>query len=199
MEVIKEFELTNEKIREAGSKVFGAVGWTLMFSLKALLALIVGVIAWAFYVSWDVDRWDAKIEALCAANGGRDVATKVYETVMAPETKEYFRRLNPPGSFHIPERSKGQSFGAAYPYVMETRVEEVLHHENPSVVRFTSKVIRVEDGKVLAERGGYQRAGGGVPGIDPGEIRVCPKMTEMDRLELRVFRNHPEYSKWESK
>ncbi len=45
---------------------------------------------YAAYLEWDVKRWDAKIDALCAANGGKDVATRVYETAVAPETVEYF-------------------------------------------------------------------------------------------------------------
>ena len=161
------------------------------------IALLVGVtalITWGLYLSWDVQRWDAKIDALCAANGGRDVATRVYETVMAPETKEYFAELPGGRSFFIPARLIGTTLGPQYPYVMETRVIEVLHAKDPSVVRFTERIVRVSDGKVLAERFGYQRGGGGIQLFDPGEIRSCPKDSLKDSLDVNVFLNHPRRS-----
>ncbi|MCW5627306.1 MAG: hypothetical protein KIT47_00475 [Rhodoferax sp.] len=185
--------MTDTKVREAGSWIFSLIGKVVLLSIKATFVLVLGLVAWGLYLSWDVDRWDAKIDALCAANGGKDVAIKLYQTVKAPETEAYFRNLGALTSFYIPERLDGRSFGPAYPYVIETRVVEVLHKRNPSVVRFESKVLRVEDGKVLAERSGYQRAGGGVPGIDPGEIHVCPRITTNDRLDVQVFVNHPEH------
>jgi len=162
-------------------------GWIALIIGLALVTLI----SWAAYLEYDVSRWDKKIDALCAANGGRDVATQVYETVLAPETKEYFAGLNPLRSFGIPERSEGRPLGPKYPYVMETRVLEVLNKKDPSVVRFTARIVRTSDNKILAERFGYQRAGGGMPGWDPSEIRTCPIRQEKDRLDVITFLNHP--------
>jgi hypothetical protein len=158
-----------------------------------LIVLVTGLILWAFYLSWDVRRWDAKIDALCAANGGRDVATRVYETVMAPETKEYFAELPGGRSFFIPSRSVGVTLGPQYPFVIETRVLEVLNKRSPSVVKYTERIVRVSDEKILAERFGYQRGGGGVQLFDPGEIRNCPAIRTEDRLDVQVFANHPRH------
>ena len=144
-----------------------------------------------YYVSWDVARWDKKIEALCAANGGADVATRVYETAVAPETKEYFAETRPTRSLLITERSSGTDLGQNYPFVMETRVVQILNERDPSVVKYTQRIVRVSDTKTLAERFAYQRAGGGIPLWDPGEIRNCPRVTTENRLDVKTFINHP--------
>lgn len=172
----------------------GTIGRVFGYLLLALLVLIMGVVAWAYYLTWDLKRWDAKIDALCTANGGKDVQTRIYETAVAPLTKEYFSKLNPPTSFFIPERSKGKDLGPKYPYVIETRVVEVLNRNDPSVVKFSQRIIRASDNKTLAERFGYQRVGGGIPGVEPDEIRVCPTITTEKRLDVQVFENHPRHA-----
>jgi hypothetical protein len=156
--------------------------------LFGLLAIGVG---YATYLEWDVTRWDAKIDALCAANGGKDVATRVYETAVAPETKEYFADLKSLKSFGVPERSKGRALGPQYPFVMETRVVNVIRDRDPSVVRYTERIVRVSDNKTLGERFRYQRGGGGMPFFDPGTNHNCPKDSLGTRVDVHVFLNHP--------
>ena len=153
--------------------------------------LVAALLAYAGYLEWDVKRWDAKIDALCAANGGKDVATRVYETAVAPERAEYFGDLKSLKNFGIPERSEGYPLGPKYPYVMETRVVEVLRERNPSVVRYTERIVRVSDNKVLAERFRYQRGGGGMPFPDPGTNHNCPKDSLDASPDVNVFVNHP--------
>ena len=159
--------------------------------LGAAIALVAALVAYVIYLGWDVQRWDARIDALCAANGGRDVATRVYETAVAPETPEYFSETKPVRTLRVPERREGQTLGPNYPFVMETRVVEVLNEKDPSVVRYTARIVRVSDGKILSERFGYQRGGGGIQLFDPGEIRNCPTLTTRDRLDVKTFTNHP--------
>lgn len=170
--------------------MFRTIGLVLRWGVIGVLLLVAIYFARLMVASYVVGRWDAKIDALCAANGGKDVETRVYETVMAPETKEYFADLKPTRSFFIPSRSEGTTLGPQYPYVMETRVVEVLHEKDPSVVKYTERIVRVSDNKILGERFRYQRAGG-IPGPDPGEIRSCPKDALARRLEPLVFLNHP--------
>ena len=163
------------------------------------IALIIGValvalISWAAYLEYDVSRWDKKIDKLCAANDGRDVATRIHEKVMAPETKEYFAGLNPLRSFGIPERLEKWPLGPEYPYVTETRVVEVLNQTDPSVVRYTERIVRVSDNKILAERFAYQRGGGGMPWFDPGTNHKCPLLNTLGRLDVNTFVNHPLHS-----
>ena len=164
---------------------------TLGLLASALAAAVVGFLVWEDRLNRELKAWDARMDALCAANGGADVAVRVYETVQAPETKEYF--LNPPTSFFVPERSIGKDLGPLYPYVHETRVVQVLNDGNPSVVKFTERIVRVSDNSVLAERFAYQRAGGGIPGFDPAETRVCPRLSTTQRLDVQVFTNHPRH------
>ena len=173
--------------------------YTLFSVVGVFIAGLMAFIAYAHYLGLDVQRWDKKIEALCAANGGADVATRVYETAVAPETEEYFVDLKPIAVFRIPERSKGVALGPQYPYVIETRVIEVLHDADPSVVKYTARLVRVSDNKILAERFGYQRAGGGIQLWDPGEMRSCPNDGLESRLEIAVFTNHPQHHLWEKK
>ncbi len=168
-------------------KMFGSV---LGFVAATVILVVIGSIAWAVYASYQVRQWDARIDALCAANGGKDVETRVYETVMAPETKEYFGASALSRTLFVPSRSSGMALGPQYQFVMETQVIEVLHERNPSVVKYTERIVRVNDNKILGERFGYQRAGG-IPGPDPGEIRSCPRDSLARRLEPLVFLNHP--------
>lgn len=165
--------------------------WIIGTPLLLLTFGVVGLDAWGSYKSREVRRWDARIDALCAADGGINVATRVYERVLAPETKEYFSETKPVRSLAVPSRRDGMLLGPAYPYVSETRVLEVLNREDPSVIKYTERIVRVSDSMVLAERFGYQRSGGGIPGFDPGEIRSCPSMETKDRLDVLVFINHP--------
>ena len=176
-------------------KILSAIAGVTAFFVLAFSLLF----GYGYYLSWDVKRWDKKIDALCAANGGADVATRVYETAVAPESEEYFVDLKPVRAFRIPERSKGELLGRQYPYVMETRVVEVLNDRDPSVVKYTARIVRVSDNKMLAERFGYQRAGGGIQLWDPDEIRTCPRDLTEDRLEVRVFTNHPKHQFLEKK
>jgi len=163
------------------------VGW--FFRLLGLSILL--LIVWGAYLEWDVRRWDARIEALCAANGGKDVEARIYERVMAPNTKEYFR--NEGRSFRLAERSVGEDLGSNYPYVHETRVVEVLNRRNPSVVKFVERIVRVSDNKILSERFSYQRGDGGIPLPDPGGSHNCPIVMTDKRLDVLTFINHPRY------
>ena len=175
------------------------VWWIIGIPLLLLAVALVGLDAYGKHLSREVGRWDAKIDALCAEEGGKNVATRVYERVLAPETKHYFSDIKPVRSLAVPSRFEGVPLGPEYPYVSETRVIEVLNRENPSVVKYTERIVRVSDNRVLAERFGYQRAGGGIPGFDPGEIRKCPKATLKDSLEVNVFLNHPRLNVLEMK
>ena len=159
----------------------------LAFFVLAFAALF----GYGSYLSWDVARWDKKIQALCTANGGANVATRVYETARAPETKEYFGAAGPNRSFGVVERRSGETLGSEYPFVMETRVTEILNDRDPSVVKYVVRIVRVSDKKILAERFGYQRSGGGIPLWDPDEIRKCPAGTQSDNLYVATFVNHP--------
>ena len=165
----------------------------------AVVLLVAGFVAWVYYLSWYVGTWDKKIDALCAANSGANVATRVYETAFAPETKEYFRGAKPYTSILVVWRSRDQVLGAEYPFVMESRVVETLRDKDPVVVKTMTRLVRVSDNKTLAEQFGYRRSGGGFVILDGTDGHGCPDITLPDRLEVRVFTNHPKHQPQESK
>ena len=163
----------------------------LLGTIGFLAAYVLAMVAYVRYETWVVQSWDKKIEALCAANGGADVATRVYETAVAPETREYFADTKPIRAFKIPERPVGVPLGPQYPFVFETRVVEILNQKDPSVVKYTERIVRVRDNKILGERFGYQRGGGGVQYLTPADKRNCPIDSMQRHLEVNVFENHP--------
>ena len=165
--------------------------WLLLGMMSLVAASVLAMVGYVRYETGVVQSWDKKIEALCAANGGADVATQVYETAVAPETNEYFRGTGPDWSFGVVERLKGETLGPQYPFVHETRVVEVLNQKDPSVVRYTERIVRVRDNKILGERFGYQRGGGGVQYLTPADKRNCPIDSMQRHLEVNVFENHP--------
>ncbi|MFO1192126.1 MAG: hypothetical protein U1F00_08190 [Rhodoferax sp.] len=152
---------------------------------------LVALVGYGLYLEWDVERWDRKIDALCAADGGRGVALRLYETAVAPETKEYFAGSGSNRSFALPWRRNGKSLGPNYPFVQEFEVVETLSQGNPTVVKFVERIVRVQGNKILAERYGYQRAGGGIPGPDPSTNHNCPSIGLQNDLHYQVFLNHP--------
>lgn len=154
-------------------------------------AVVAGLVGYAFYLEWDVERWDARIDALCAANGGKDVQVRVFETAMAPETKEYFAETKPVRSLHVPSRFPGQSLGPNFPFVMETEKLAVINERNPSVYKYVVRVVRVSDNKILGEQLRYVRGGGGMPAPDPSTPHSCPRDPAAPELTSSVFLNHP--------
>jgi len=152
---------------------------------------LVALVGYGIYLEWEVKRWDQKIDALCAANGGRDVAVRVYETVMAPDTKEYFAETKPVRSFYVPTREAGQSLGPKFPYVLETEKLAVLNDKDPHVYKYVSRVVRAADNKVLGEQIKYMRGGGGIPFPDPSTPHFCSQDPRIPGLTVRVFLNHP--------
>lgn len=164
-----------------------------------LVLAVASFVAWVYYRSWYVGTWDKKIDALCAANGGANVATRVYETAVAPETKEYFRGTGSERSFFVVSRREGRKLGPEYPFVMESEVVEVLKEKDPLVVKTTSRIVRVSDNKILAEQFGYRRSGGGFVILDGTDGHVCGDVTTENRLDVRTFTNHPKHQHSEGK
>ncbi len=156
-----------------------------------LTAIVLALIAYGIYLEWNVKRWDARIDALCAANGGRDVATRVYATATAPDNDNYFHANRSLKLFRVPPAASEPPTRSVSPYVMETHVLEVLNQRDPHVVKYVQKIVRAEDKKVLGERVRYMRSGGGVPLPDPSTPHDCPTGELTEGLAIGVFLNHP--------
>lgn len=152
---------------------------------------LVALVGYGLYLEWDVARWDRKIDALCAADGGSGVAPQVYETALIPETKEYFADTKPIRSVRIPTQRAEQTLGPRYPYVLQTARLETLNSSNPTVYKYVVRIVRVADNKVLGEQFDYVRTGGGVPFPDPSTPHSCSDRTQSLALDVAVFLNHP--------
>ena len=166
--------------------------------VKLVLSLFAGfllLIGWGTYLELVVRHWDEKIAALCAADGGRNVGLRVYERVIAPLS--YIRPASGalPADVKVPWRYKGKVAKPEEPIVTELVELEVLRDGSPRVSKYSSRVVRVADSKVLAEEIGYIRSGGGVPMPTPGETKMCPDPVatriNTNAIYSEVFVNHP--------
>lgn len=152
---------------------------------------LTALVGYGVYLEWNVHRWDRRIDALCAANGGKDVAVRVYETAVAPETKEYFAETKPVRSFRVPTRRAGEALGPEFPFVVEIERAIVLNASNPTAYKLVTKLVRVSDNKVLGEQADYVRAGGGIPLPNPSTPHSCQSAPNSPGLDVSVFLNHP--------
>ena len=174
----------------------GHAFWKAIRYLFSGLGLVVlGLVGYVVYVEMLVRYWDRKIDALCAADDGKNVGLRVYERVMAPES--YIRPASwpQPADIKVPWRFKGSVVRDNEPIVEELVEFEVLRAENPRVSRYATRITRIADERVLAEEIKYMRGGGGMPMPDPGESHICPE-SKTSRINTRalyseVFINHP--------
>ena len=146
--------------------------------MAQIAALLLGgvllLIGWGSYLEYVVRYWDQKIATLCAAEGGRNVGLRVYERVMVPE--HYIRPASgaSPADVRVPWRYQGKVLKPDEPIVMELVELEVLRKSSPRVSKYSSRIVRVADSKVLVEEIKYMRSGGGIPMPTPGETIRCP-------------------------
>lgn len=166
--------------------------------VKFVLSLFAGVfllIGWGAYLEHVVRHWDEKIAALCAADGGRNVGLRVYERVMAPENYILPASGALPAEVKIPWRYEGKILKPDEPIVAELLELEVLRAGSPRVSKYSSRIVRVSDSKVLAEEIKYMRSGGGIPMPTPGETKICPgpvlTKKKTNAIYSEVFINHP--------
>lgn len=165
------------------------------FVAGAMLAGLLLLIGWGAYLEHLVKHWDGKITALCAADDGKNVGLRVYERVMAPAN--YIRPASGamPAEVEVPWRYKGKLLRPDEPIVTELVELEVLRDKSPRVSKYSSRIVRVLDSKVLAEEVKYMRSGGGIPLPTPEEVKTCPQSPptklNTNAIYSAVFINHP--------
>jgi hypothetical protein len=158
-----------------------------------LAASVIGAVAYVVYLEQLVRYWDRKIDELCAIDGGKNVGLRVYERVLAPE--HYLRPATKamPGDIFIPRTDRTPT--DTEPIIEKLVHIEILRARNPKVSKFSERIVRVADGKILAEEVGYMRAGGGMPMPDPGGSHICPEIESTAQktraMYKEVFINHP--------
>ena len=149
--------------------------------MKQRLLLLTGLsasLAGCFgYFPGRLKYWDARMNELCAKDGGK----RVFEIIYLPD-EAYALLLNTRGELALPhEKSTPNKPSAVY----ERRLYETLREREPSVTRDELQIVRRSDGKVLATKVTYSTAGGNFnpPTIAERGIRQrwCPNQ-ELDRV-----------------
>lgn len=124
-------------------------------------------------------KLDREVDRLCAIDGG----VKIYETVtLSPENFGPNGQVFPQYQ-HL--TSKGGQLGPDYQWEL-TRTEVVSG--NPKLIRWSEKIIRKRDSKLMAERIDYERGGGDFYGPWPPSSYFC-KSNSSKTIVQEVFKN----------
>lgn len=107
---------------------------------------------------------DAEVKRLCAIDGG----VKVYETVKMPPD-----RFDRDGKFPI--RDKDSAPGSDY--YLEQETTELLAGD-PRITKYTYKVIRRKDKKIMSISIRYVRGGGDISGPGFPSSFFCPPISK---------------------
>lgn len=141
------------KSHSATLRVFVAIG---------LVAALVGCMG---YVPGRQSYWDARVEEMCAKEGG----DRILEVARLPR-HQYELLLNRFGKLDIPLE---QQSGSKSPIVRrEARV--VVRDGNPRVWKSETSIIRRSDQKVLGVRTTFTRSGGDLPSPAHESSFTCP-------------------------
>ncbi|MCU7937670.1 MAG: hypothetical protein KZQ99_22945 [Candidatus Thiodiazotropha sp. (ex Dulcina madagascariensis)] len=120
--------------------------------------------------------YDAQVREMCAKDGG----IKIYETVELSA-----ERFGQNGGLNIKSEEYAKSTDEYY-FSMN---ESILRNKNPKLTRFTTKIIRRSDQKILGEAVRYGRAGGDLPGFWHSSSYGCPPIMESTgKLTSSVFK-----------
>jgi hypothetical protein len=119
---------------------------------------------------------DAEVDRLCAIDGG----IKVYETVMLPP-----ERFDKWGNIGVRIKENAAPTDDYY----SDGETKFLREGHLTIVRFSSRIVRRSDAKVLGEAIQYGRGGGDVPGPWHPSGYECPSLSEsIGKLQSSVFR-----------
>jgi hypothetical protein len=119
--------------------------------------------------------YDAQVREMCAKDGG----IEVYETVTLPAD-----RFDEYGNVGVVDRAHAKSSDAYY-YELD---EVILRKADPKIVKYTSKIVRRSDNKILGMQIRYGRGGGDLPGFGHPSSFSCPPINSGEKnLEASVF------------
>lgn len=125
---------------------------------------------------------DRQVEELCKKDGG----VKVYEVVLLP-SEMFDQDGNPfPG---WPNRSEIDRFGPGYRYISETtylkRGDPIRLFSMGELRRYSEKITRVSDGKLLGQSIVYSRIGGEMILFGHPSANRCPIFKTADETLIR--------------
>jgi hypothetical protein len=164
---------------------------------KVFLLFFVGIplviaVAWNLLMRFEdagaerAMEWDKKIDLLCKQRFGKDKAYKVFEQVASPPG--YYRALQKDLILPRVPSYEGAVIPTDKPILARVVTLEVLHKETPSVRLYAEQVLRVADGKVLAENYFYKREGtGGALEIGYLNMHRCPQDNSDIMMTVDLF------------
>ncbi len=119
---------------------------------------------------------DAEVDRLCAKDGG----IKVYERVTLPAA-----RFDQWGNIGVRVKENASPTDEYY----DDGGTQFLQEGGVTIVRFTARIVRRRDAKVLGEAVQYARGGGDLPGPwHPSTYECPPLMDSIGKLEASIFR-----------
>ncbi|MEZ5615814.1 MAG: hypothetical protein R3E35_11440 [Rhodocyclaceae bacterium] len=129
---------------------------------------------------------DRQMEELCAKDGG----VKVYETVtLPPEMFDQWGDPFPGWRKKVLQGKPEERLGSEYRYIVETAY---LKKGNPNQLfsegvlrRYSEKIIRISDNKLLGESIVYGRTGGEVILLGHPSGTMCPTFKSADEKLIR--------------
>jgi hypothetical protein len=146
-------------------------GW----ALAAVVAVPTAWVGMRLFNTWSLDR---ELERLCAMDGG----VHILEFVQLPN--EQFDHEGVPFSGYRHLFASGKYLGPDYQVERGVRV---LVAGDPRLQRTETRVVRIRDGKLLANWVQYARVGGGLPLPSPPTAKSCSTGPEADRFPYNVF------------
>ena len=159
-------------------RLFAARGIATLVMTPTVLALCAGLSACAGYVPGAKSYWDAKLEELCAKDGG----VRVYEQVFV--TQNELDRMKLGGEFvTISPRALAQPNSI----VFSDDTITVLHESNPRVWRSEESIRRRSDGKLVAIIVRYSRVGGDPPSPSHPSQFGCPDDRKIFAQRENIF------------
>ena len=143
--------------------------------MKAILLLLVSIVALHGCATPSQMAADSEVRRLCAIDGG----ITVYERVKLPAA-----RFDQWGNASIPAKRLASDSDKYY----YEREYVNLRSGDPQIIKTIHKIIRRSDGKILGESIRYGRGGGDIPGPWHPSSFICPEISKsVPSIESSVF------------
>lgn len=161
------------RLRQTGFGLVGLLGLVLSIPLVLIGLAVLGFISTLIYQAY----WDSRVEEMCEKDGGRTI----YERIVLSD-EEYGGMLDDVGRFRIPTLERLKT-GDGYFYSFDSKTLE-RRFLNLVIKEASTRVIRVEDRKIIAEQVRFMRIGGDFPfSASQTSSFVCPKSEEKTLIQ----------------
>ncbi|HSH30409.1 MAG TPA: hypothetical protein VK971_10915 [Thiohalobacter sp.] len=142
----------------------------------AIVAVI--AIAFAFYEGRKA-YWDYRIRVMCEDDGGVTIFDNVAVT---DEHVSSLPRVD--GLLGVAPENLAKASEPVFSRIDRTSIRD----GEPSVIRYEQKIIRRNDGEIIATAVMYARSGGDIPSMAFPSSYYCPDQREINREINQIFR-----------